>query len=190
MDVWAATHPQHYTRISPGVVGSVGDCLSYTKLKTSLPSDLSYRAPLTNTGSNVQDGNTASYTSGGGPAKVLYKSFGYREHFRSRIGWTHQDLRPQNMTVLPRQAGRMSIYMERAARILRAGELKNPPYYPQGYVPTEMTRGSQIPRIISQGSSSMTAEIPAGSVVGRGPAINPAEASNINPPNTGRQITV
>jgi hypothetical protein len=104
--------------------------------ETSLPSDLSYRAPLTNKGSNVQDGNTASYTSGGGPAKVLY----HEKHFGSHIGWSNHT---QSMTDLLCQSGQTSLYMDRE-----------------------------------------------GAVVGRGPAINPAEVSNINPPNTGGQITV
>ena len=164
MDVWKPTYPKHYTRMSPGVSGSVGDCLSYTKLQTSGNDDLYYRRPDSNTGSNVQDGYSASYSSGGGGATVLRKSFGYREHFKSRVGWIKEDLRPEFQQVQPSQLDRSSIWHERVARIYRAGEKKYVDL-PGGYVPVRMTRGSQIPRIIAQGSSQVVPDIPITNVV-------------------------
>jgi hypothetical protein len=156
--------------MSPGVVGSVGDGLTYTKLQTSSPDQLSYRKPLSNTGSNVQDGYSSSYTSGGGGASVLRKSFGYREHFRSRVGWIKEDLRPGFSPVQPTQLDRQGVWQERAARIYKAGE-KKVLELPGGYVPERMTRGSQIPRIIEQGATSNVYDIPLTNVVERVPII-------------------
>lgn len=150
----AIVDPVYFKRtqiISPGVVGSVGDTLGGVRLKQSTPDmamryDPSFESPIT--GSNVQDGYSYSYTSGGGPARTIEKTMANRG-FKTQHGLVYQDLRAPDTTLEPimGSTGRYPWYNKIATiyEAKRTGDLFLP--LPGPYGPTDITRGSQVPRI-------------------------------------------
>ena len=154
----AIVDPVYFKRtvtISPGVVGSVGDALGGVRLKQSTPDmPMRYEAAFSGanapiTGSNVQDGFSYSYSSGGGPAKTLEKTWANRG-FRTNHGWTYQDLRAPDTTLEPVMGslGRYNWYNKIATvyEAKRTGDLFLP--LPGAYGPKDITRGSQVPRVV------------------------------------------
>lgn len=142
--------PTYRERISPGVVGSVGDVLTGVRLRQSEP-HMAVRYennPFEQMvlGSNVQDGYSQSFSTGGGPARAFDPVPG---NLRA-IGWIKQDLSVPYRYTEPRMGslGRYSMY-NRTANIYeqrRTGALFQP--LPGEYVPLSMPRGSQMPRVI------------------------------------------
>lgn len=142
--------------IVPGKVGSVGDVLASVRLKQSTP-DMAMRYDKSFSGiaeslhgSNVQDGYSYSFTSGGGPARTLDSRL-ERKSFKTNHGWVYQDLRVPDTTLEPimGSTGRYDWY-NRVANTYQAkitGDMFLP--LPGEYRPTSMTRGNQIPRIIA-----------------------------------------
>ena len=139
-------------RISPGVVGSVGDALGGVRLKQSAPDmPMRYEAAFAGvntpiTGSNVQDGFSYSYSSGGGPARTLESGWANRG-FKTNHGWRYQDLRAPDTTLetLTLPTERYSWYNKIATiyEAKRTGDLFLP--LPGPYEPTSLTRGTQYP---------------------------------------------
>lgn len=84
--------------ISPGVVGSVGDVLPSVRLRTSaydMPMEFEASSSFGNAvyfGSNVQDGNSRSFESGGRNAATYDSNWSNRK-FKTNYGWKFQDLR-------------------------------------------------------------------------------------------------
>ena len=143
--------------ISPGIVGSVGDVLGSVRMKQSAPdmpmlydSDY-YGKNEERVGSNVQDGFSYSYTSGGGPARLLDFNLN-RPSMKINHGWRYQDLRAPDKSLGERMGstGRFDWY-NRVANIYeakRTGELFLP--LPGGYQPGDgVPRGGQVPRIVA-----------------------------------------
>lgn len=96
--------------ISAGPVGSVGDALVQTQLKSTLPGD--YReAKLTQgkkeirLGSNVQDGDHESWSDKGLGARVENSRWQSRRRFKTARGWVYQDLRPTDRKMTAVMAG-------------------------------------------------------------------------------------
>lgn len=153
----AIVDPIYYKRtqvISPGVVGTVGDVLGSVRLKQSTPdmamrfdSDF-YGTNEERLGSNVQDGFSYSFTSGGGPPTSLQGSFATRG-YKTNHGWRYQDLRApdKNTEPLMGSTGRYNWYNKIANvyEAKRTGDLFLP--LPGPFQPTSMTRGSQYPVI-------------------------------------------
>lgn len=143
--------------ISPGVVGTVGDVLGSVRLRQSTPGMASrydkafYGKNEIRVGSNVQDGYSYSYSSGGGPSRTLDSNL-ERTSFKTTHGWIHQDLRAPDK-LLGEQMGSLGRFdwYNRVANIYeakRTGDMFLP--LPGEFSPTSMTRGSQIPRIVAQ----------------------------------------
>lgn len=143
--------------ISPGVVGSVGDVLGSVRLRQSTPGMATrydkafYGKNEVRVGSNVQDGYSYSYNSGGGPSRTLDSNL-ERSSFKTTHGWIHQDLRAPDKSLGERMGstGRYDWY-NRVANVYeakRTGDMFLP--LPGPYGPQSMTRGSQIPRIVAQ----------------------------------------
>lgn len=142
--------------IHPGNVGSVGDVIASVRLKQSAP-DMKMRydpefsgVAETLHGSNVQDGYTYSFTSGGGPARTLDSRW-ERKSFKTQHGWRFQDMRMPDKSMDPvvGSTGRGSWY-NKIATIYEAKVTGNnflP--LPGAFGPNAMTRGSQIPRVIA-----------------------------------------
>lgn len=143
--------------IQPGNVGSVGEANVQVRLKHSAP-DLplrydplfSHKNEVAN-GSNVNDGSITSYTSDGGPARVVDSNWGGRRHFKVRHGWIIQDLRAPDKIHQP-ETGEEGQYdwnnrIATAYDSYRTGNMFLPlpgPYRPQ---PGELTRGARAPTI-------------------------------------------
>lgn len=143
--------------LSPGVVGSVGDVLGSVRFKQSAP-DMKLRYDQVfsgknepRSGSNVQDGYSYSYSSGGGPARTLDSNWTNKK-FKTNHGWIYQDLRApdKTLTEIMGSTGRYDWY-NRVANIYQAkvtGDLFLP--LPGGYQPSGgVPRGGQVPRIIA-----------------------------------------
>jgi hypothetical protein len=143
--------------ISPGVVGSVGDVLNSVRLRQSAP-DMMLRYDQVfsgrnepRSGSNVQDGYSYSYTSGGGPSRTLDSNWTNKK-FKTAHGWIYQDLRvpDKTLTEIMGSTGRYDWY-NRVANTYQAkitGDMFLP--LPGGYQPSGVPRGGQVPRIIAR----------------------------------------
>jgi len=140
--------------IRPGAVGSVGDVNLQVKLKKSTPSMPNrYEQAFSGknevwSGSNVSDGQSKGYTSGGRGAITLT----VREGTKTNVGWIKQDIvatdRSRMAEMVP--LGQYSWEQDKA-RIYRAkvsGEQFLP--LPMGYGKTSLSRGSQNPIIVAQ----------------------------------------
>lgn len=155
--------------IQPGNVGGVGETNLQVRLRHSAP-DLPLRYdPLFShknmvaNGSNINNGSITSYTSGGGPARVVDSNWGGRRHFKVRHGWIIQDIRGPDKIHEP-ATGPEGQYdwnnrIATAYDSFRTGNMFLP--LPGGYQPApgELTRGArgptttflgeQVPSIIS-----------------------------------------
>lgn len=153
-------------------VGSVGDPLSSVRLKQSNP-DMKMRwdkefsgknAPRH--GSNIQDGYTYSFTSGGGPGRIHEYGYYGNSSFRTDHGWVYQDLRAPDVTheVVMGSTGRYTYHNKIATlyEAKRTGKMFLP--LPGEYAPTKLTRGNQVPRVVN----SMTANTPRFGINGSG----------------------
>ena len=82
--------------IQPGPVGSVGDVLTQERIKQSSPDFPFAYTPTFSTrnnvyrGSNVQNGTTGSFTSGGLGAETGEAGWDGKRDFKTDIGWFHQ----------------------------------------------------------------------------------------------------
>jgi hypothetical protein len=142
--------------ISPGLVGPVGDVLGSVRLRQSAPDmKLRYEKAFSGKnesklGSNVQDGFSYSYTSGGGPAATVDSNW-VNKKFKTNHGWIYQDLRAPDKTLQPvmGSTGRYD-WLNRVANVYeakRTGDMFLP--LPGEYQPTGVPRGGQVPRIIA-----------------------------------------
>lgn len=101
---------KHTTLISPGVVGSVGDvnivprlAQSATDLPMRFDSQVLKRSSFY--GSNVQNGDSKSFDSGGGPATVVDKRWNGQRDFKISHGWKYQDVRTPDKRYEPLNMG-------------------------------------------------------------------------------------
>lgn len=93
--------------ISPGVQGPVGDVLLGVRLKQSAP-DLPTRwdpafsgKKIVALGSNISDGQSVGYCSGGGPARVFDSNWQSGRSFKTNIGWRVEDIALPDKNVEP-----------------------------------------------------------------------------------------
>lgn len=158
--IYSYEKPLNTRLISPGLVGSVGDVLAAVRLKQSTPAlpmrfDPAYEPMY---GSNVQDGFSYSFTSGGGPAATVQQIRQYHPPERSVVGIKYQDLRAPDKTLEPLMGsgGRYNWY-NRVANVYQAkvtGDMFLP--LPGPFQPNSITRGSQVPRIVAIDRPSFT----------------------------------
>lgn len=171
MDPVIVKHPLHnFQSYRAGSTGTVGIPLTSVRLKQSTP-DMKMRWDKTFNGktapyhgSNVQNGYQYSFTSGGGPARMDYKGFYGRKSFKTAHGWEYQDLRKPDTKheVIMGSTGRYS-YNNKVATLYeakRTGKMFLP--LPGPYGPTGLTRGNQVPRVVS--SSGPTLPVMADSI--------------------------
>lgn len=175
----AIVDPVYYkqtVRISPGVVGTVGDAVNGVRLKQSAP-DMKMRYDKSFSGShgalllgsNVQDGFSRSETSGGMNATVIQKHLPCSNGFKHGHGWRYQDLRAPDTLHEPllapteRYSWRNKIATIYEAK--RTGDMFLP--LPGPYGPTSLPRGGQVPRIVDSSGElydDISAGIKAGSL--------------------------
>lgn len=142
--------------IAPGKVGSVGDVIPSVRFRQSAP-DMAMRydknfsgASEQLHGSNVQDGFSYSFTSGGGPSRTIDSRL-ERKSFKTNHGWMYQDLRAPDKTLEPimGSTGRYSWY-NKLGTVYQAKVTGNSFLpLPGNYGTTSITRGNQIPRILA-----------------------------------------
>lgn len=147
--------PRHYELISPGVVGSVGDVLTQTRLTHTGP-ELPLRFQYTpdrikHMGSNVQNGDMNNY-EGNGVYKMHENQWGGRRDFKTAIGWRHQDLRAPDKRYEPAQSFSFSAFDNLQHKVFesrRTGDKFLP--LPHGYSPGEnmQPRGGSTPNIVA-----------------------------------------
>lgn len=93
---------KHY--ISPGPVGSVGDCLLRVRLKHDCPdAPLRWEKGSGNilNGTNLQDGMKLNIASKGGPAICLENTWEGGRSFKTKVGWIYQDVRTTDRATMP-----------------------------------------------------------------------------------------
>lgn len=140
---------RHQTFISPGAVGSVGDVNMTTRLKHSAP-DLPLRfvdvLDEPRLGSNVQDGDSKSYTTHGMGASVIDKKWTGQRDFKISHGWKYQDIRTPDKRYEPVNLGYNAVPETYDVKV--RGNAFLPVPLPQGYtIGDAIPRGGQVPRI-------------------------------------------
>ena len=144
-----------YDSIRPGVVGGVGDVNMSPRLKSTFPGDFRWEKEYegkneSHVGSNVQDGYSYSYSSGGGGNKTIDSNWGGRRDFKTSHGWRYQDLRPSDLAIDPVLGEQPQFsWHQRIASVNHQQtsgnlfEFKGPLVIP----PNGITRGGQFPRV-------------------------------------------
>lgn len=140
--------------IHPGPVGSIGDPLISSRLKSSLAGNFNWdaeyygqREPLF--GSSISDGTRVSFNSGGGPARVNDSNWNGSRSFNTNHGYYYQDMVAPDKLVMPEQSSlpqyqwRNKIAEVRDAK--RTGTLFLP--LPQIDAPEGVPRGGAVPRV-------------------------------------------
>jgi hypothetical protein len=161
------------TSIRPGPVGSVGDAIVSVKFKHSSPDlpqrwDPEFHGKVSELGgSNVSDGMWHGYVSGGRGAATIEAPLGYRQGFKTAVGWVHEDIRRPDTSRQPimGSTGQWG-WKNKVATVYQAkrtGEMFLPE--PMGYdsSQTNNPRGSQIPRIVAQ-SEGLGKALPAADI--------------------------
>jgi hypothetical protein len=148
--------------ISPGPVGSVGDALTSVRIKQSSPDmPFAYQQEFDPSndiyrGSNVQDGQWASFSDGGFNAKVKRRKLGVN----ANVGWIQQDISRPDIYREPMLLDQPSAgFKSQVASILkRQGDMFT--QLPLGYSPQpgDIPRGNQVP-IIQSGAIEETEKI-------------------------------
>lgn len=164
MDPVLVKHPyKNFQTYTPGPTGTVGVPLTSIKLKHSNP-DMPLRWDKTFSGknsplhgSNIQNGYSYSFTSGGGPARMDYEANFNRRSFKTDHGWEYQDLRKPDVKheTIMGSTGRYS-YNNKIATLYeakRTGNMFLP--LPGAYGPKGLTRGNQVPRVMSSSATSL-----------------------------------
>lgn len=150
----------NHQTVTPGVQGSVGEVNLSTRYRSSAP-DMPLRYDPYNSlkrsvtsGSNVQDGQSLSFDSGGGPARTLDSNFRVGGRLRYiRHGWTVQDLRAPDTEHQPLNVGipqhSWNNRVAAAYSMKRSGDMFLP--LPGAYFlhPSQMPRGGSLPRVVA-----------------------------------------
>ena len=144
---------------TPGANSSVGEVNTSVRFKTSAP-DMPLRFdPYTSfmnqikNGSNVQNGQNKSYSSGGGPARTLDSNWlpgGRRRYIRH--GWICQDVRAPDTQHQPINTGTPQYsWHNKVATVYdlkRTGDRFLPLPGPYMLHPSQISRGGNAPRIV------------------------------------------
>lgn len=168
--------PKNITTARPGRVGSVGEVIVRTRFRQSCAEMPWSYDPYWNNkrssklGSNVQDGNTKSFDSGGGPAAMNTAFWNGNRSFKHAYGYSMHDVRPVDTSKvaidseLPQFSWRRQVAR---TRNVRGGTL----FMPMGYRATGKPRGGLYPTSTAHG--------------GVAPASVPFDPENAEEPNLG-----
>lgn len=149
-----------YQRIQPGNVGSVGDVNMTVRLKNSMPeARLKYDKSFYGKnevflGSNVQNGTSVAYCSGGSGPETYDSNWGNKS-FKTSVGWIYQDMRAPDTFHEPR-VGATPHYswnnkIATAYEAKRTGSMFLPVPGPYMLHPSEVARGGATPRVVDVG---------------------------------------
>ena len=193
-------HPKHITTSRPGRQGSLGETVVKTRFRQSTP-DMPWaydphvsQARANKMGNNVQDGNTFSYDSRGGPANVYDAKWQGNRSFQHQYGYEYHDVQSPDKLTEPVLSwlGDVS-WRRKLARpqiIKRTGSLFLAK--PNGYTQTGQNRGGLYPTSTSAGGIDpySVPEEKGGNVVDDSPDIEgdkPNNYTNIGPSRRGVQ---
>lgn len=142
--------PKNITQSRPGRVGSVGEVQVRTRFRQSCAEmpwsfDPYWTGERGNKlGSNVQDGHTTSYDSGGGPANTNQKGWNGNRSFKHQYGYSIHDVQSADLSTIPIDTpqGRLG-WKSKVARTrnVKGGSL----FLPMGYTATGRPRGGLYP---------------------------------------------
>lgn len=157
---------KHTYRIAPGVVGAVGDVNLLPRFAQSAPDlpmryDESILKRESHYGSNVQDGSSKSYESGGMGPYVVDKKWTGERGFKVNHGWVYQDLRVPDRRFEPLNVGYPPnyTYYNRIGTVYearRTGEKFLPIPGPYQADEGEVPRGGTAPRVVATEQSPST----------------------------------
>jgi hypothetical protein len=162
-------HAQNHQIASPGVVGSVGDVNLTPRLKHSAPEMPirwdPYFAGYNEIflGSNVQNGDSESYCSGGKYARTIDSNWGGRRSFNTSRGWVYQDMRAPDkehepMTgSTPQYSWNNRIATTYEAKVTGDRFLPLPGTYIRH--PSQVARGGMVPRIVDDEAQEQDADL-------------------------------
>ena len=166
--------PKNITQSRPGRVGSVGEVQVRTRFRQSCAEmpwsfDPYWSGARANKlGSNVQDGNTKSYDSQGGPANTNQKGWNGNRSFKHQYGYSIHDVQSADLSTIPIETpqGRVS-YNSKVARTrnVKGGSL----FLPMGYTATGTPRGGLYPTSTAFGGITPASQ-----------SYNPEEAPVVN----------
>lgn len=159
MDSISIPKPQHgWTKnvIRSSAVGPVGDTMTTWKLKGTLPGEYRYspgwsprEAPLH--GSNVQDGYSHSYISGGGPGRLHSdRVWNGSRTTDTPYGWVHSDIKPVARTTFAENMGKIDRTQDMIDQTRRQFTTNlDFPIPPGGLIVSAggITRGNNAPRV-------------------------------------------
>ncbi len=145
-----------HSSIRPGVVGPVGCPLMTERLKATYPGNFRWVSEYHGRrealyGSNISDGQSLSFNSGGGPARLINTNWGGRREFKTKYGYEYQDIRAPDMMVEP-MVGSLPQYSWRnklatVNKALHTGDLFTIPIRGLVEQPNGVTRGGMYPRV-------------------------------------------
>ena len=143
--------------ISPGPVASVGDVLTSVRIKQSLPDmPFAYSKQFNPSnemkrGSNVQDGQWASFSDGGYNAIVKRARLEKEDSFKTVTGWIHQDIIPVDRLQEPKVQPQGQVGWNTQVAAIKTQRGSPFQELAGGYSPPEgvLLRGNQFPRIIT-----------------------------------------
>lgn len=155
-------HPRHIISTQPGVVGTVGEVVVKPRFRQSTPFMPWAYDPYwagrraDKLGSNVQDGDSLSWVSNGGPARTFDSNFPGNRSFKHRYGIEHHDIPDLvDKSVEPVVAWQGDVSWRRKLAQPRIAKRTGQLFLvkPQGFSPTGPTRGGNYPVAVTAGGT-------------------------------------
>lgn len=162
-------HAQNHQIASPGIVGSVGDVNLTPRFKHSAPEMPlrwdPYFAGYNEIflGSNVQNGDSTSYCSGGKFARTIDSNWGGRRGFKTSNGWFYQDLRAPDKIHEPMTGSTPQYSWNNKIATTYEAKITGDKFLPLpgSYIlhPSQVPRGGQVPRIVDDEAQELDADL-------------------------------
>lgn len=180
--------PKNVLGIRPGSVGSVGDVVVKTRFRQSTPEmpwayDPYWQGARANKlGSNVQDGDSTSFDSKGGPANVNDLFWHGGRDFKHQYGIEIHDARPPDKWSEPIVSFQGAFSWKRKLSTMRIAKRSGSLFSikPNGYSPSnELSRGGNGVRITDQLGGDPGLELledPSKKPATNNPGLNPVNA--------------
>jgi len=147
-------NPNMMINMRPANVGPVGATVVRTRIRQSSP-DMAwtydpYWTPerTEKLGSNVQNGDTASHDSHGGPAKLHYANWPGNNSFVHQYGITYHNVQHPDLFVEPRLSSLGDFSWRRKVASVKLAKMSGRFWAPKpnGYKPNGPTRGGSYPQ--------------------------------------------
>ena len=155
-------NPNMVTQMRPTNVGSLGMTVIRPRIRQSSPDmawtyDPYYTPERTEKmGSNVQNGDTASFDSHGGPAKLHYANWPGNNSFVHQYGITYHNVQHPDLFVEPRLSSLGDFSWRRKVASVKLAKMSGRFWAPKpnGYTPQGPVRGGNYPTSEGLGGDS------------------------------------